>query len=117
MTTLISYLNALKIHLKVKYLDWRYYYAVKKAMQTLEQGKYQKRVFVILDDFDRLVVVDRKTFRSLKRFKSLDRNMKMSDLRRNSIFYYPAYDTDISYGRYMENKKKRYMEYFLPKNK
>lgn len=117
MTTLISYLNALKIHLKVKYLDWRYYYAVKKAMQTLEQGKYQKRVFVILDDFDRLVVVDRKTFRSLKRFKSLDREMKMPDLRRNSIFYFPAYDTDISYGRYMENKKKRYMEYFLPKNK
>ena len=117
MTTLTSYLNALKIHLKVKYLDWRYYYAVKKAIQTLEQGKYQKRVFVILDDFDRLVVVDRKTFRSLKRFKSLDRNMKMPDLRRNSIFYYPAYDTDISYGRYMENKKKRYMEYFLPKNK
>ena len=113
MTTLISYLKALKVHLKVKYLEWRYYYAVKKAIQTLEQGKYQKRVFVILDDFDRLVVVDRKTFRSLKRFKSLDRNMKMPDLRRNSIFYYPAYDTDEVYLELMEKKKKRYMDYFM----
>ena len=113
MTTLTSYLKALKVHLKVKYLDWRYYYAVKKAVQTLEQKKYQKRIFVILDDFNRLVVVDRKTFRSLKRFKSLDRNMKMPDLRRNSIFYYPAYDTDINYEAIMESKRKRYLEYFL----
>ena len=113
MTTLTSYLKALKVHLKVKYLDWRYYYAVKKAVQTLEQKKYQKRIFVILDDFNRLVVVDRKTFRSLKRFKSLDRNMKMPDLRRNSIFYYPAYDTDINYEAIMESKRKWYLEYFL----
>ena len=113
MTTLISYLNALKIHLKVKYLDWRYYYAVKKSIQAFEQKKYYKRVFIILDARDRLVVVDRKAFRAQKNFKTLDRSLKMPDLRRNSIFYYPAYDTDVNYEAIMESKRKRYMEYFL----
>ena len=113
MTTLTSYLNALKIHLKVKYLDWRYYYAVKKSIQAFEQKKYYKRVFIILDARDRLVVVDRKAFRAQKNFKTLDRSLKMPDLRRNSIFYYPAYDTDVNYEAIMESKRKRYMEYFL----
>ena len=113
MTTLISYLNALKIHLKVKYLDWRYYYAVKKSIQAFNEKKYEKRVFIILDARDRLVVVDRKAFRAQKNFKTLDRSLKMPDLRRNSIFYYPAYDTDVNYEAIMESKRKRYMEYFL----
>ena len=113
MTTLISYLNALKIHLKVKYLDWRYYYAVKKSIQAFEQKKYYKRVYIILDARDRLVVVDRKAFRAQKNFKTLDRSLKMPDLRRNSIFYYPAYDTDVNYEAIMESKRKRFMVYFL----
>ena len=113
MTTLISYLNALKIHLKVKYLDWRYYYAVKKSIQAFNEKKYEKRVYIILDARDRLVVVDRKAFRAQKNFKTLDRSLKMPDLRRNSIFYYPAYDTDVNYEAIMESKRKRYMEYFL----
>ena len=113
MTTLITYLKALKVHLKVKYLDWRYYYAVKKSIQAFEQKKYYKRVYIILDARDRLVVVDRKAFRAQKNFKTLDRSLKMPDLRRNSIFYYPAYDTDVNYEAIMESKRKRYMEYFL----
>ena len=114
MTTLTSYLKALKVHLKVKFLDWRYYYAVKKSIQALEQGKYQKRVYVIIDAYNRLVVVDRKAFREQKsKFKTLDRSLKMPDLRRNSIFYYPAYETDEVYLELMEKKKKRYMDYFI----
>lgn len=113
MTTLISYLNALKIHLKVKYLDWRYNYAVKKSIQAFEQKKYYKRVYIILDVRDRLVVVDRKAFRAQKNFKTLDRSLKMPDLRRNSIFYYPAYDTDVNYEAIMESKRKRYLIHFL----
>ena len=114
MITLTSYLKALKVHLKVKFLDWRYYYAVKKSIQALEQNKYQKRVYVIIDAYNRLVVVDRKAFREQKsKFKTLDRSLKMPDLRRNSIFYYPAYDTDINYEALMESKKERYLKYFL----
>ena len=114
MITLTSYLKAIKVHLKVKFLDWRYYYAVKKSIQALEQGKYQKRVYVIIDAYNRLVVVDRKAFREQKsKFKTLDRSLKMPDLRRNSIFYYPAYETDEVYLELMEKKKKRYMDYFM----
>ena len=114
MTTLTSYLKALKVHFKVKFLEWRYYYAVKKSVQALEQKKYIKRVYVIIDAYDRLVVVDRKAFREQKsKFKTLDRGLKMPDLRRNSIFYYPAYETDEVYLELMEKKKKRYMDYFM----
>ena len=114
MTTLTSYLKALKVHLKVKFMEWRYYYAVKKSVQALEQKKYIKRVYVIIDAYDRLVVVDRKAFREQKsKFKTLDRGLKMPDLRRNSIFYYPAYDTDVNYEALMESKKERYLKYFL----
>ena len=103
-----------KVHLKVKFLDWRYYYAVKKSIQALEQKKYIKRVYVIIDPYDRLVVVDRKAFREQKsKFKTLDRSLKMPDLRRNSIFYYPAYDTDMNYDALMESKKERYLKYFM----
>ena len=114
MTTLTSYLKALNVHIKVKFLEWRYYYAVKKSVQALEQKKYIKRVYVIIDAYDRLVVVDRKAFREQKsKFKTLDRGLKMPDLRRNSIFYYPAYDTDVNYEALMESKKERYLKYFL----
>ena len=106
--------SKLRVHLKVKFLEWRYYYAVKKSVQALEQKKYIKRVYVIIDAYDRLVVVDRKAFREQKsKFKTLDRGLKMPDLRRNSIFYYPAYDTDVNYEALMESKKERYLKYFL----
>ena len=105
--------SKLILYFKVKFLEWRYNYSVKKAIEQLEKGRYMKRVFIILDARDRLVVVDRKAFRAQKNFKTLDRSLKMPDLRRNSIFYYPAYDTDVNYEAIMESKRKRYMEYFL----
>lgn len=106
-------ITRIKLHFKVKFLDWRYYYAKKKAIQALETGKYRKRVFVIIDPYNRLVVVDRYAFRSLKSLKSLDRSLLMGDLRRNSVFYYPAYQSDENYEDYMANKKIRYMKYFM----
>ena len=113
MTTIISFFKAFRKSLKVFFLEGRYNYAVKKSIQAFEQKKYYKRVFIILDANDRLVVVDRKAFRAQKNFKTLDRKLVMGDLRRNSIFYYPAYDTDVNYEAIMESKRKRYMEYFL----
>ena len=113
MTTIISFFKAFRKSLKVFFLEGRYNYAVKKSIQAFEQKKYYKRVFIILDANDRLVVVDRKAFRAQKNFKTLDRKLAMVDLRRNSIFYYPAYDTDVNYEAIMESKRKRYMEYFL----
>ena len=113
MTTIISFFKAFRKSLKVFFLEGRYNYAVKKSIQAFEQKKYYKRVYIILDARDRLVVVDRKAFRAQKNFKTLDRSLKMPDLRRNSIFYYPAYDTDVNYEAIMESKRKRYMEYFL----
>ena len=113
MKTIKFYMKAFRTYLKVKFLEGRYKFAVKKSIQALEQKKYVKRVYVILDAYDRLVVVDRPAFRAQKNFKTLDRSLKMPDLRRNSIFYYPAYDTDVNYEAIMESKRKRYLEYFL----
>ena len=105
--------SKLRLYFKVKFLEWRYNYSVKKSIQAFNEKKYEKRVYIILDARDRLVVVDRKAFRAQKNFKTLDRSLKMPDLRKNSIFYYPAYDTDVNYEAIMESKRKRYMEYFL----
>ena len=113
MTTTISFFKAFRRFLNVFFLEGRYNYAVKKSIQAFEQKKYYKRVYIILDARDRLVVVDRKAFRAQKNFKTLDRSLKMPDLRKNSIFYYPAYDTDVNYEAIMESKRKRYLEYFL----
>lgn len=106
-------IKKLKHRIRIKFLDWRYYYAKKKAIQALETGKYRKRVFVIIDPHNRLVVVDRYAFRSLKSLKSLDRSLLMGDLRRNSVFYYPAYQSDENYEDSMANKKIRYMKHFM----
>ena len=113
MKTIKNYMKAFRTYIKVKFLELRYKFAVKKSIQALEQKKYVKRVYVILDAYDRLVVVDRPAFRAQKNFKTLDRSLKMPDLRRNSIFYYPAYDTDANYEAIMESKRKRFLEYFL----
>ena len=99
-------------------LDVRYYYATRTAIREYERRNERKRVFIILDEDNRLTLLDRQTFRFFKRINILDRDLFMKELRSQSIFYYPAYPDDVVYyDSIMQKKKEIFKDVLNPKIK
>lgn len=101
----------LKLYFKIKILNGDYIRSVRKAQKY---GNAKHRVFVVINPNNKLVLINRQSMRWFRNKKWFEQQFKMRELRKQSVYYYPAYpEEDADYEKIMAIKKEQFIKQML----
>ena len=76
----------------MKIAELQLWYAKRKADELHE--KYKERFFVVPDEKDKLIIINRKSFRGYKRRGQINKEVRMFDIIRECFYMTPTRDSD-----------------------
>jgi hypothetical protein len=98
-------------YFKMKIAELQLWYAKRKADELHE--KYKERFFVVPDEKDRLIIINRKSFRNYKRRGQINRNARMLHIIKECFYMTPTRDNIPVEDYVIKRKKLMWIEYKL----
>lgn len=96
-------------YIRMKIAELQLWYAKRKADELHE--KYKERFFVVPDENDKLIIINRKSFRGYKRRGQINKEVRMFDIIRECFYMTPTRDNIPVDDRIIKRKKLMWLEY------